>query len=45
VEQNAQVVLRNTTFGYVMQVGRVAVQGPSAELRKNKEVVESYMGA
>ena len=45
VEQNAQVVLRNTTFGYVMQVGRIAVQGESAELRRNKEVVESYMGA
>ena len=45
VEQNAQVVLKNTTFGYVMQVGRIAVQGESAELRRNKEVVESYMGA
>ena len=45
VEQNAQVVLKNTTFGYVMQVGRIAVEGQSADLRKNKEVVESYMGA
>jgi branched-chain amino acid transport system ATP-binding protein len=45
VEQNAQVVLKNTSFGYVMQVGRVAVQGASAELRSNKEVVQSYMGA
>ncbi len=45
VEQNAQVVLKNTTFGYVMQVGRIAVQGESEELRRNKEVVESYMGA
>jgi len=45
VEQNAQVALKNTTFGYVMQVGRIAVQGESAELRRNKEVIESYMGA
>ncbi len=44
VEQNAQVVLKNTTSGYVMQVGRVAVQGASDELRRNKEVVESYLG-
>lgn len=44
VEQNAQVVLKNTTFGYVMQVGRVAVQGASDELRRNKEVVQSYLG-
>jgi branched-chain amino acid transport system ATP-binding protein len=45
VEQNAQVVLKNTAFGHVMQVGRIVVQGESAELRRNKEVVNSYMGA
>lgn len=45
VEQNAHVALKNTTFGYVLQVGKVAVSGPSEELRRNKEVVESYMGA
>lgn len=45
VEQNVHVALRNTMFGYVLQVGRVAVSGESADLRRNKEVVESYMGA
>jgi branched-chain amino acid transport system ATP-binding protein len=45
VEQNAQVVLKNTTFGYVMQVGRIAVEGASEDLRRNKELIESYMGA
>ena len=45
VEQNAHVALRNTTYGYVLQVGKVAVSGESAELRRNNEVVESYMGA
>ena len=45
VEQNAHVALKNSTFGYVLQVGKVAVSGPSAELRSNKEVIESYMGA
>jgi branched-chain amino acid transport system ATP-binding protein len=44
VEQNAQVALKNTLFGFVMQVGRVAVQGTCDELRSNKEVVQSYMG-
>lgn len=44
VEQNAQVVLKNTSFGYVMQVGRVAVQGTTSELRSNSEVLRSYMG-
>ena len=45
VEQNAQVALRNTVHGFVMQLGRVAVSGSSEELRRNTEVVESYMGA
>lgn len=45
VEQNAQVVLKNTSFGYVMQVGRIAVQGASEQLRSDKHVVQSYMGS
>jgi len=45
VEQNVHIALKNTMFGYVLQVGRVAVSGESADLRRNKEVVESYMGA
>lgn len=45
VEQNANVALKNTNFGYVLQVGKVAVSGESEELRRNKEVVASYMGS
>ncbi|MFZ5556478.1 MAG: ABC transporter ATP-binding protein [Pseudomonadota bacterium] len=45
VEQNAHIALKNTVYGYVLQVGRVAVEGPSAELRQNKQVIDSYMGA
>jgi len=45
VEQNAHVALRNTTRGFVLQLGKVVVSGESEELRRNKEVVESYMGA
>jgi branched-chain amino acid transport system ATP-binding protein len=45
VEQNVHVALRSTTLGYVLQVGKIAVSGPSEELRRNKEVVESYMGS
>lgn len=44
VEQNAHVALRNATFAYVLQVGRVVIQGPSERLRADKEIVESYMG-
>ncbi|MCL4765833.1 MAG: ABC transporter ATP-binding protein [Hyphomicrobiaceae bacterium] len=45
VEQNAHVALRNAGFAYVLQVGRIVVEGPSEELRADKEIVESYMGA
>ena len=45
VEQNANVALRNAEYGYVLQVGRVAVEGKSDELRQNKGVIESYMGS
>ncbi len=45
VEQNAHVALKNADFGYVLQVGRVAVAGKSEELQQNREVVESYMGS
>jgi branched-chain amino acid transport system ATP-binding protein len=45
VEQNVHVALKSTTLGYVLEVGRIAVSGQSEELRRNKEVVESYMGS
>ena len=44
VEQNANIALKNAGFGYVLQVGRIAVEGNADDLRQNKEVVESYMG-
>jgi branched-chain amino acid transport system ATP-binding protein len=45
VEQNVHVALKTTTYGYVLQVGKIAVGGASAELRRNKELVVSYMGS
>ena len=44
VEQNANIALKNSSFGYVLQVGRVAVEGASKDLRNNKAVTESYIG-
>ena len=45
VEQNANVALKNADYGYVLQVGRIAVEGTADELGKNKDVVNTYMGA
>jgi branched-chain amino acid transport system ATP-binding protein len=45
VEQNVHVALKSTTYGYVLQVGKIAVDGQSDELRRNKDLVTSYMGS
>ena len=44
VEQNAHVALRNASFAYVLQVGRIVIDGPAESLRAKKEIVETYMG-
>lgn len=45
VEQNVNIALKNARYGYVLQVGKVAVEGGCESLLKDAEVVESYMGA
>ena len=44
VEQNARIALRAAARAYVLEVGRVAVQGPAAELAENESVRRSYLG-
>ncbi len=44
VEQNVQVALQNADYAYVLQMGRVRVQGTARELQENREVVASYLG-
>jgi branched-chain amino acid transport system ATP-binding protein len=44
VEQNARVALDIATRAYVLEVGRVAVEGTSDELRVNESVRRSYLG-
>jgi len=44
VEQNVHIALKYSDYGYVLQVGKVAIEGASAELRQNQGVVETYMG-
>jgi branched-chain amino acid transport system ATP-binding protein len=31
-------------YGYVLELGRVALHGPSAELAEDPRVIESYLG-
>ena len=44
VEQNVQMALAISDFGYVLSEGKVELQGPSRELIKNKHVREAYLG-
>ena len=44
VEQNARVALASAAHAYVLEVGRVAVSGPSDELERDESVRRSYLG-
>jgi branched-chain amino acid transport system ATP-binding protein len=44
VEQNAALALEASSRAYVLEVGRVVVEGPSADLRRDESVRRSYLG-
>lgn len=44
VEQNANLALEISHFGYVLETGRITLTGESASLRANPEVRKAYLG-
>jgi branched-chain amino acid transport system ATP-binding protein len=44
VEQNAHIALQLAQTAYVLEVGRVALSGPSAELQEHESIRRSYLG-
>jgi len=44
VEQNAALALEVADQGYVIETGRIVLQGPAEALRRNPEVKEFYLG-
>ena len=44
VEQNAKAALNIADRGYVLETGKVIVQGPAAELLANRDVQRAYLG-
>ena len=44
VEQNASVALEHADYGYVLELGRIVMDGPCTELVKSKDVQEFYLG-
>jgi branched-chain amino acid transport system ATP-binding protein len=44
VEQNAAVALDLAQFGYVLENGKVVLDGPSEALKKDRDIQEFYLG-
>lgn len=43
-EQNTMVALRYANYGYILENGRVVMDGDAEELRSNEDVKEFYLG-
>jgi branched-chain amino acid transport system ATP-binding protein len=44
VEQNARMALGLASYGYVMEQGKIVLDGPAAALAENEDVKEFYLG-
>ena len=45
VEQNARAALAVADYGYVLEMGEMALQGPASDLAQDPRVIDSYLGA
>ena len=43
-EQNTNIALRYATYGYILESGRIVLDGEGAALRSNEDVKEFYLG-
>ena len=43
-EQNTNIALRYATYGYILETGRVVMDGAADSLRENEDVKEFYLG-
>lgn len=44
VEQNAKIALEVSSYAYIMESGKIVLEGRSSELKSNPDVKEFYMG-
>jgi branched-chain amino acid transport system ATP-binding protein len=44
VEQNARMALSIAHYGYIMEAGRIVLEGSSKDLQENEDVKELYLG-
>ena len=45
VEQNARAALEVADFGYVLEMGEIALSGPASMLARDSRVIDTYLGA
>ena len=45
IEQNARAALEVADYGYVLETGSIALEGPASELARDPRVIETYLGA
>ena len=45
VEQNAKMALGLADYGYVLDTGRIVLEGKGPDLQKDEKVVKAYLGA
>ena len=45
VEQNARAALEVADYGYVLEMGEIALEGDAASLAKDPRVIDTYLGA
>ncbi|MDB5859006.1 MAG: transporter ATP-binding protein, partial [Ramlibacter sp.] len=43
-EQNTNMALKFSDYGYIMESGRIVMDGPAADLANNEDVKEFYLG-
>ena len=43
-EQNTNIALRYATHGYILESGRIVLDGAASALRENEDVKEFYLG-
>jgi branched-chain amino acid transport system ATP-binding protein len=44
VEQNAKQALKIADYGYVMETGKIIIEGPAENLLEDPRVIEAYLG-
>jgi branched-chain amino acid transport system ATP-binding protein len=45
VEQNARAALDVADYGYVLEMGEIALEGPASDLARDPRVIDTYLGA